>query len=601
MKVNMVTLVGLCTLMNLALGGEVLASHIAVADTILVNGRVITADSDNPSAVTIAEAMAIHDGKIVAVGSNSVIEQYAPGAIKRINLKGRTVIPGLIDTHNHLYETATGFPWAKSLVPELGEIAVQAASSEEAAALTGEAIARRAKELGPSRFIFIRINPSDLAVKAFGNNITRQALDAWAPDNPVIVSTRGGAVLNTRTIKAFEKYYGQEIPREYWVVDAATGWIFDYTDVPRCAKLDLILNDKLDLYAEIFKTVLQVNAQTGVTTHLTHVQCLTGYKVALRLDRAGEMPIRWGWSNGWGQMLNPRPEEYYLRLADTAGYGSDFFWSVGTNPVALDGGAVAMCTTIEDVPPAIKKREQCREGHRVLRIRALNAMVQGGLRVAGHHVAGDGALDVYLDAVEKYKAAPRALVADHCHQVRPDQIARAKRLGVTFSCNAAIEESQVVARDYGEKYLPRVVPVKRMIAAGIKPAISEFGSQRNVRSSPFEDGYAFLTRKSVHGVPFGVQAEALPDRMTMLLMMTRWAAPLTLRENVLGSIEPGKWADLAVLNNNPLTVPLEELVKVRPIMTMVGGKIVFEDPEFRGNTLRFNPETGKWERRLVTD
>jgi predicted amidohydrolase YtcJ len=601
MQFKIVATVGLCGF-HLALLVHVSeASHVAIADTILTNAKVITATNDDPARVTIAEAIAIHDGKIIAVGKSLEMQKYVTPATKQINIRGRIVIPGLIDTHNHLYETATGFPWAESLVPELREMTVRAASPKEAAASTRSAVERRAKALGPGKFIFIRINPADIALKTFGNTVAREALDAWAPENPVIVYTRGGAVLNTQTINAFQRFYGQEIPREYWVVDAATGWIFDYTDVPRCAKVDLVLNDKMDRYAEIFKSVLQVNAQTGVTTHLTHAQCLNGYKVGLRLDRAGEMPIRWGWGDGWGQMLNPRPEEYYLRLADTAGYGSDFLWSVGANPVALDGGALAMCTTIKDVPPAIKEREQCQEGHRVLRIRSLQAMVRAGLRVAGHHIAGDGALDVYLDAVEKYKVPPQRLVADHCHQVRPDQIERAKRLGVTFSCNAAIEEGRVVLRDYGEKYLSRLVPVRSMIAAGMKPVISEFGSQREVRSSPFEDGYAFMTRKSLGWVPFGVQSEALPDRMTMLLMMTRWAAPLTLRERVLGSIEPGKWADLVVLDRDPLTVSIEELPKVRPIMTMVAGKIVFEDPAFRGNTLRFNTETGQWERRIATE
>jgi hypothetical protein len=116
-----------------------------------------------------------------------------------------------------------------------------------------------------------------------------------------------------------------------------------------------------------------------------------------------------------------------------------------------------------------------------------------------------------------------------------------------------------------------------MLDAGIKPHISEFGSQSSVRNSPFEYGYIFLTRRSLDGkLAMGVPEEAIPDRMTMLLMMTRWAS-LTMMKDELGSIEPAKFADLVVLDAHLMDVPLEELPQIKPIMTMVHGKIVFED------------------------
>ncbi len=319
------------------------------------------------------------------------------------------------------------------------------------------------------------------------------------------------------------------------------------------------------------------------------------------------MPIRWAWSVGWGHVFNNNPEEFFNRMPDFAGYGSDFLWSLGVNMVSLDGGAVAMCTTA-DIPENLKVRERCPEndGGGALRVRSINSALKNGLKVAGHHIAGDKALDYYQDAAENSglsqdKLHSLRLVSDHCHQVRQDQILRAKKLGQTFSCDTGVEVNEVITRDYGDEYLARFAPFKSMLNAGLKPIISQFGDEDEVNGKPFQAGYMFLTRRTLDGKnPIGVPEEAIPDRMTMLLMMTRWAAFPLERDKLLGSLEPGKFADLVVLDKHLMDVPLEELPSIIPIMTMVQGQIVFEDPGFRGNTLRFNTQTEKWEKDIKT-
>ena len=102
-----------------------------------------------------------------------------------------------------------------------------------------------------------------------------------------------------------------------------------------------------------------------------------------------------------------------------------------------------------------------------------------------------------------------------------------------------------------------------------------------------------LTRK-IDGETWGVPEEAVPDRMTLLLMMTRWAAYPIWKENALGSIETGKTADLSILDGDYMDVSVEDLDKITPVLTMIDGKISYEAPELRGNTLRFNPDTVDW-------
>ncbi|NIN36526.1 MAG: hypothetical protein GTO60_16115, partial [Gammaproteobacteria bacterium] len=182
-------------------------------------------------------------------------------------------------------------------------------------------------------------------------------LDSWAPDNPVKIGTRASMVINTLGIEAVEDYVGSTIPDAYWAVDADLGWGRQYADFGRVTQ-DIVASQIPDKYADIFKSVLQVNAQAGVTTHATHSHTKTGYIMGKKLDLAGEMPIRWAWSVGWGHIFNSNPEEFFNRLPDFSGYGSDFLWSLGINMVSMDGGAIAMCTTI-DIPEDMKARERC--------------------------------------------------------------------------------------------------------------------------------------------------------------------------------------------------------------------------------------------------
>ena len=142
-------------------------------DTIMVNGRVITADSDDPEDVSIAEAIAIRDGKIIAVGSNSEIRALAVSGTEVVDVNSRTVIPGLIDNHLHLYNNALGFPWASDVDPQLLNILLTVKSEDEGVSIAEAAIRARAKGIDAGKWISVRLNPSNIAHSVFGDRITR--------------------------------------------------------------------------------------------------------------------------------------------------------------------------------------------------------------------------------------------------------------------------------------------------------------------------------------------------------------------------------------------------------------------------------------------
>jgi len=596
----------------LPLGGAAVAGESPYATTVIINGKVITADSDDIESISFEQAIAIRDEDIIAVGTNAEIREYVADWTEVIDARANTVLPGLIDTHNHLYETTlTSFPWVFNTIPELIQVSVSADTPETMLERLGQALAARTRQVPEGQWIQVRLNPAQVAVQVIGKTATKQFLDPVSPNNPVVVSTRGGAVYNSKGITSIEARYRNPIPDDFWI-DESVGWSGDYTDGPRCVRGDIIIDaaDRIDEYTRAYLEVMQLNAQTGVTTFKTHIQCEGGFNASVHLDRNKLMPIRLAWGHRWMQPFNPRITETYWRIGDWVGYGSDHMWSIGSSAGALDGGGVAWCTSIPAKTPELKARELCptpesstanmrRLSH--LKVLAELAAVGRQTGIPGWHVAGDAAIQAYLDIVtgegmslERLRSL--RLQVDHCHSVTQEEIAIAARIGMAFSCDATRVPSQVLEEDYGEEYLGMTSPMASMLKAGARALVSEFGSQGEIRHSPFEDGVMWMTRK-IEGKNFGVPEEAVPDRLTLLLMMSRWGAYALWKDDKIGSIEPGKWADIIILNGDYMDVDVEDLDTLYPIMTMVGGEVVFENAELRGNLLRFNtdPRAAAWE------
>jgi hypothetical protein len=590
------------------------------AETVILNGKVITADSDDPDEVSFKEAIAIQGDRIMAVGSNAEIRKLVADWTEVIDAKGNSVIPGLIDTHNHIYETSTGFPWVIRSIPELLVIRVRGESISQMVEIMGKAIQARSRQISRGKWVRIRLDPASMAVQAFGTHITRASLDGYAPNHPVFVRTRGGSVLNTQAIKAIENYYGNELPEGYWMQGREIGWSGEYTDFSRCTSIDLIgAQDEatFNKYIKGYFEVMQANAQIGVTTHKSHLQCEGGFSASSHLDRNDLMPIRMAWGHRWMQPFSDHIKETYRRIGDWTGYGSDFLWSIGSSVGGIDAGGVGWCTSMP-ADDSIKSREQCPPSPPGLFIEAITeintvpnrarrtehlttlALLAAEGRISGipgWHVSGDGALELmfqtYRAAMADERIRALRIQSDHCHTVTAEQIQIAARLNHTFSCDATDTPTNVILEGYGEEYLAMNAPVASMLKAGVNTVISEYGIQRELRSSPFEDGVMWLTRK-INGETWGIPEEAVPDRMTLLLMMTRYGAYPLWKENDLGSIEAGKLADIVILNGDYMAGPKEELDKLTSVMTFIGGKVSYEASELRGNTFRFNTDTADW-------
>lgn len=594
------------------------AAKSPYAETVILNGKVLTMDSDDPKKISTKQAIAISGERIMAVGSNEEIKKLVADWTEVIDAKGFSVIPGLIDTHNHIYETSTSFPWVVNSIPELLDIHLQADTGEELAALTLKAVAARAKQLPEDQWIQVTVNPASVAVKLFGNEITRASLDRVAANHPVFIHTRGGSVLNTQAIEVIEAFYGNKLDEGYWMRGVEVGWSGEYTDFARCIAIDLIGGRNFDKYIKGYFEVMQANAQIGVTTHKSHLQCEGGFSASAHMARNHMMPIRMAWGDRWKQPFNAHIAETYRRIGDWTGYGDEFLWSIGSSVGGIDAGGVGWCTSIP-AADKIKSREQCPPapaGTNIPSITAINTVSNRARRtehletlaklaadgritgIPGWHVSGDVALEIMF---QTYKAAGLSdekirtlrIESDHCHAVTPEQIETAVRLNHTFTCDAGDTPTKVLKEGYGEEYLTMTTPVASMLKAGARALISEFSVQSELRPSPFEEGVWWLTRK-VNGETWGVPEEAVPDRMTLLLMMTRWSAYPLWKDRELGSIEVGKLADIVILDGDYMAGPDEDLDKLNPVLTLISGKAQFEGPKLRGNTYRFETDTATW-------
>jgi predicted amidohydrolase YtcJ len=204
-----------------------------------------------------------------------------------------------------------------------------------------------------------------------------------------------------------------------------------------------------------------------------------------------------------------------------------------------------------------------------------------GVRFANTHVAGERAVKLLLDLAQMsvQESGPNAVknwAFDHCTYVNPDDLPRAARMGITFSCapKYIISAGEATARAYGESAANNwVVPIKSMLNNGIKVALE---SDRDV--SIWAEMELMMTRKDSSGKVWGPQERV--DRITALKTGTIWAAEYILKGNQLGSLETGKLADLVVLDRDYMAIPVEQIHEIQPQVTVFDGKIVFVHSQF---------------------
>jgi predicted amidohydrolase YtcJ len=581
------------------------------ADLVLHNGKILTVDAS----FSTAQAVAVTGNRITAVGTNAQVLQQAGPNTRRIDLKGKTVIPGLIDTHLHI--TGPGnymgpitpakrrnFPidW-RGVTKEEDVLNQIRGNIEKFKPPAGDWLAfqNRLSFTGVREGVAERVPQAKLLY----DDLNRWDLDTVSPNHPIVlnmgipdenalfVNSKGWDVLWNKH-GAFITKYGR-----FWV--DSTGRPDGHMEPPATR---LLLNlyapklDAADMAPGILNRLEELAAQ-GHTTISTKMR-INGIDAYKLLEKQGKQIVRLAYGLGWdyfGSVEDPLAE--LKQFQGQTGAGSDINWVASVSPSSVDGASTRACTNqkrggafgpIDSWFPV----GQCHTDNEYRGASGRAANINGnyfqdfvmgmgafGLRLANDHVAGDRSVANLLGMIERIQQqrgpdATRFWAFDHCTMVDPKDFQRAARLGVMFSCAPKYisDVAPAAAVSYGPQVANTfVVPVKSLLDAGAR-VVYEADRDTYV----WEDLELYLTRKASDGKVYGPQEKL--DKVTVLKMVTRWAAEYVLRPDKLGSIEPGKLADLVVLDRDYLTTPDEQVSDIKAQLTVMDGKIVFVHPTF---------------------
>ena len=565
-------------------------------DLIVYNGKIATMSdaSMNDSPGRTVQALAVRGDRIQFLGSSNEILRYAGPQTRKIDLKGRTVLPGLINTHSHMHDHSLQL-WVRRHPQEVEKVMKRFTVTGKNYAEMTKGIELVIKENMarplPGQWAWIDLPTGGSSGTGLGiqylieEQMTRKTLDELAPQLPVFVLSHPKFLLNTAARNAFLSIY--EVPPTDENERIA---LSQDTTINRSLVVDQYFRTHLDELANTLEDGLKHQAALGFTTFSSHIVGLRIHDAYLNLVRAGRMPIRFAYADRMCQQVEPDMAGCFIRKGDVAGLGDPYFWSVGVTLGGIDAGPPQICTTME-APKEFKDMERCvlEPGNEYYK--AIRAAMLSHLRFVVNHDYGDKTMDYVMDIMEEVMKIDPAitldyvrnmkLTSDHCgFYPRPAQLPRMVNLGMMISCAARIvNRSAPWLKVYGEKNANRIAPVKSALSAGLMvTAEGEFQAEDGESETVFAQYFPMISRKTDWGK--AIAPEEAIDRVTLLKMATVWASIYVMKQKELGTLEPGKHADFLILNKDYFTVPEAQIPTVYPVMTVLGGKTVVLRDEY---------------------
>lgn len=555
------------------------ANQAGDSDLILIHGKIITVDAKD----SIAEALAIHDGKIVAVGADDEIRKLVPKNARVIDLHGRTVTPGLIDAHCHFDETNKLYGIELSEITKISQ-AVELVRQKVASSKSNE---------------WIRGAGWDEGKLADRRYITAADLDKVAPNNPVwLVHTTGHyGVANSAALRLAKISRDTKDPQSGTIDRDANG-----------APTGVLKERAMDLVTGLIPEFAREQQRSGLLKMMAdfNSEGMTAAK------DPGTEGIRW---DLYQELLRENKSTvrifallYGGRTMDSAratlsrlqsqpkppqSFGEGMLLSGGVK-LYMDGSGGGRTAWVYD--PWFKNRtepEPGNTGYPNIDPAEYRQMVKlfhdAGIHVSTHAV-GDRAIDWVVDTYDALlKEKPTKGLRHgviHCNIPTDHAIDTMARLQHDY--DSGYPETQapfmwwigdIYASSFGEKRERRLMPYKTYTQKNI---IWAGGSDYSVTPFPARYGlWSSVVRKTLNGTygsqPFGT-AESV-DIHTALKSYTIWAAHQLFLEDRIGSLEPGKDADLAVWDRDLYSIPSDEIKNLHCELTLLRGKIVYRAPD----------------------
>lgn len=542
-----------------------LGAAAAAPDSILVNGKIVTVDD----AFSIVQAVAVSGGRILAVGSDGEIRALAGPGTRVFDLKGRTVIPGLIDNHNHMIR-ATEY-WASEA--RLDGVASRAEALE--------IVAGRAATLGAGEWLFTLGGWNESQFIGERGSFTLAELDALAPANPVFLQVQyDHALVNSAWLRAM----GLPVAATAAQIAGATGLAADVVRDPAGRATGRLEGGFAMIGRAIgrFPAVTEAGQIAGIKAAMAYYNSLglttvydagglgirdASYARIQALADRGELSLRIFYTLWGGLFRDPakiaatviaeleatRPfqgDDWYDRVAMGEVYYQDFHWDGMTRPVWPTPGDIAAARKI------------------------LTAAAAGGWPVQTHAVRPetiDRLFDLMEDIDKSHPLRHLRWSVTHADMAGPAQIARARALGVYFQLRShrVISGFEGAEEAYGEAAYA-MPPLRLAQDSGMNWGLGSDGTKA-AQINPFVTLWYAITGKTLAGQ---VITKGVLSREEALIAHTRANAPMVFRENSLGVLRPGFLADLVVLDRDYLTVPVDQIRQIRPLATMVNGRIV---------------------------
>ena len=548
------------------------SAHYAVAqradlnspDLVLINAKVLTMDASS----SVAEAIAIRDGKILAVGSSASVKALIGTQTRVFDVAGKTVVPGLIDTHAHfkaagMTDYVVNMGRAKTVAEAIDAIKAFAAKKKPGEWIVG----------GPWH------PPSQLAEKRY---LTRQEIDSAAPNNPVYLRTVGHfsmanslALQSAGVDKSTANPGGGAFERD--AAGELTGVLVE-TAIDRVEKAVPPLTDEDEIRQ--FKLAEGVLNGSGITSAVEGATEARDIRTLQKIALAKEATLR------VGLMFRPEPpaemaawEAIMSGNGASSGFGDDWLKFAGIK-IFYDGGMTLKTALMRDVYPDSHDDYHGIAQQTPERLKQLISICNRYNWRVGVHVVGDLGIDQVLDAFEaadKEKSIrDRRFVLIHASLIRPEQMERAHKLGVRIDFQNVFmwDKAATVERFLGRAVADRAVPTKTLID---KMGLDNLGAGTDFPVNPINpllNMYIMVTRKDPNGNVYGA-SEAI-TREQALRLYTSAAARYTFEEAKKGTLEPGKLADLVVLSADYMTVPEDQIKDIKASITVVGGKVVFQ-------------------------
>jgi predicted amidohydrolase YtcJ len=524
------------------------------ADLVLTNGKIATVDDR----FTMAQAVAIKGQRVLAVGANAEVERLAGPATRRVDLGGRTVIPGLIDNHAHWIRFA-----------EHDELRFDGVTSRKRALAM---LAQRVKAARPGEWVVTLGGWSEEQFTDDPRGFPLDELDRIAPANPVVIQAiYRHSYLNSAALRAMQIDAATPDPRGGRIEKDASGrptGLVSGAGAVAFVAAKIPLDDRDKWLAQARKVVADVNVM-GITAWLDaggRGINVRHYEPYQELAKRGELNARVFWTH----MRAPTsPAEVDAVLAEIPKFkpfqGTDFFDNVGYGEWVY----VPVITTLLN-PASNTKPDDLAQMRRIVLALAQQRMYFNS------HVEMSAAIDAFLDVYEEVnRTVPfRGLrwSFSHLDQVSDAQLERMKNLGMNAQIHSRpLIQGALMHGAHGERAW-EMPPMRRVQDSGILWGLGSDATAVTT-SNPFYTLWFAVTGKMIGGRQVNRQTIT---REEALIAHTRNNAFIAFQEGNLGSIAPGKYADLLVLDRDYFTVPADEIKDVRPVMTMVGGKVVYE-------------------------